>query len=69
MYYLYPMSLSKTPIRAIAVFNTKKVQGMVYFTENLTDNTVIIDIHIEGLRKNGLHGFHIHECGDLSEEC
>jgi Cu-Zn family superoxide dismutase len=60
---------SKTPVRAIAVFNTKKIQGMVYFTENLADNTVIMDIHIEGLRKNGLHGFHIHECGDLSEEC
>jgi Cu-Zn family superoxide dismutase len=59
----------KTPIRAIAVFDTKKIKGIVYFTENLANNTVVIDIHIEGLKKNGLHGFHIHECGDMSEEC
>jgi Cu-Zn family superoxide dismutase len=60
---------AKTPVRAIAVFNGKKIKGMVYFTENLQNNTVIMDIHIEGLRKNGLHGFHVHECGDMSEEC
>lgn len=59
----------KIPIRAIAVFDTKKIKGFVYFTENLSNNTVIIDIHIEGLKKNGLHGFHVHECGDMSEEC
>jgi Cu-Zn family superoxide dismutase len=60
---------TKTPIFAIAVFDSKKIKGIVYFTENLSNNTVIIDIHIEGLKKNGLHGFHIHECGDMSEEC
>lgn len=59
----------KTPIRAVAVFDTKKIKGIVYFTENLSNNTVVIDIHVEGLKKNGLHGFHIHECGDMSEEC
>ena len=59
----------KTPIRAISVFDNKKIKCIVYFTENLSNNTVIIDIHIEGLKKNGLHGFHIHECGDMSEEC
>ena len=59
----------KTPIRAIAVFDSKKIKGIVYFTENLSNNTVVIDIHVEGLKKNGLHGFHIHECGDMSEEC
>jgi Cu-Zn family superoxide dismutase len=60
---------SKKPIRAIAVFDTKKIKGMVYFTENLDNNTVTMDIHIEGLNKNGLHGFHVHECGDMSEQC
>ena len=59
----------KTPIRAVAVFDTKKIKGIVYFNENLSNNTVVIDIHVEGLKKNGLHGFHIHECGDMSEEC
>lgn len=60
---------NKTPIFAIAVFDNKKIKGIVYFTENLSNNTVVIDIHIEGLKKNGLHGFHIHECGDMSEQC
>ena len=60
---------SKTPIKAIAVFEGKKINGIVYFTEDLTNDTVVIDIHIEGLKKNGLHGFHVHECGDLSEQC
>jgi Cu-Zn family superoxide dismutase len=61
--------MSKIPVKAIAVFDTKKIKGIVYFTEDLTNNTVIIDIHVEGLRKNGLHGFHVHECGDLSDQC
>lgn len=60
---------TKEQIKAIAVFDTKKIKGLVYFTEDLTNNTVVIDIHIEGLRKDGLHGFHVHECGDLSEQC
>jgi Cu-Zn family superoxide dismutase len=60
---------SKTPIKAIAVFDTKKIKGLVYFTEDLKNDTVIIDIHIEGLKKNGLHGFHVHQCGDMSDKC
>jgi Cu-Zn family superoxide dismutase len=60
---------SKTPIKAIAVFDTKKIKGLVYFTEDLNNDTVIIDIHIEGLKKNGLHGFHVHQCGDMSDKC
>jgi Cu-Zn family superoxide dismutase len=60
---------SKTPIKAIAVFDTKKIKGLVYFTEDLANDTVIIDIQIEGLKKNGLHGFHIHQCGDMSDKC
>jgi len=60
---------SKQPISAIAVFDTKKIKGIVYFKEDLQNDTVIMDIHIEGLKKNGLHGFHIHEYGDISEQC
>ena len=29
----------------------------------------IIDIKLKGLNKNGLHGFHIHEAGDLTDKC
>jgi len=60
---------SKQPIKAIAVFNTKKIKGIVYFTEDLKNDTVILNIHIEGLKKNALHGFHIHEYGDMSDDC
>jgi Cu-Zn family superoxide dismutase len=56
------------PIRAIAVFQGK-IKGRVYFLENLEDDTVVLDIHIEGLKKNGVHGFHVHECGDMSDQC
>jgi Cu-Zn family superoxide dismutase len=59
----------KKPIQAIAVFDGKKIKGTVVFTEDLKKDIVIIDIHIEGLKKNGLHGFHIHESGDLTSQC
>jgi Cu-Zn family superoxide dismutase len=57
------------PISAIAVFDNKKIKGVVRFTEDPKTDTVIIDIDIQGLKKNGLHGFHVHECGDMSEQC
>jgi Cu-Zn family superoxide dismutase len=55
--------------RAVAVFSGKKIQGMVYFTEDKTKDQVIIDIDLRGLKKNAQHGFHIHEYGDMSEQC
>ena len=58
-----------SPISAIAVFDTKKIKGIVRFTEDVKHECVIIDIHINGLKKNGLHGFHVHECGDMSKQC
>uniref|UniRef100_A0A6C0JE76 Superoxide dismutase copper/zinc binding domain-containing protein n=1 Tax=viral metagenome TaxID=1070528 RepID=A0A6C0JE76_9ZZZZ len=57
------------PISAIAVFNSKKVKGIVKFTEELKTDSVIIEIEIYGLKKNDFHGFHVHECGDMSEQC
>ena len=56
-------------IQAIAVFNDKKIKGTVLFTENLEKGNVIIDIQLQGLKKNGLHGFHVHESGDLTTGC
>jgi len=60
---------SKKQIKAIAVFDTKEIKGIVYFTEDLKNNNVIIDINIKGLKKNSKHGFHVHECGDMSDKC
>ena len=61
------------PIQAIAVFHDATVQGTVQgtvtFTENIPDNRIQIDVRISGLKKNGLHGFHIHEAGDLTDKC
>jgi Cu-Zn family superoxide dismutase len=60
--------MSKTPIIAIAVFDGK-VKGQVIFTENIVKNTVLLDVQLTGLKKNALHGFHVHESGDLSNKC
>ena len=54
---------------AIAFFNGKKIKGTVLFTERPTDNMVTIDIQLEGLKKKHLHGFHVHQAGDLRENC
>jgi Cu-Zn family superoxide dismutase len=61
--------MNKKPIQAIAVFTDKKIKGTVTFTEDLNQNDVIIDIQIVGLNKNAKHGFHVHESGDLSDNC
>ncbi|NDA89497.1 MAG: superoxide dismutase family protein [Alphaproteobacteria bacterium] len=58
-----------SPVKAIAVFDGKKIKGTVIFTEDFTNNCVIIDINIVGLKKNALHGFHVHESGDLTNHC
>ena len=60
---------TKVPIYAIAVFDNGKIHGVVKFTEDLVNHDIMIDIDIQGLTKNGLHGFHIHEYGDMSEQC
>jgi Cu-Zn family superoxide dismutase len=56
--------------KAIAVF-TGKIKGTVKFFEFEEDGKlcVAIDINLTGLKKNALHGFHVHECGDLSNKC
>jgi Cu-Zn family superoxide dismutase len=55
--------------QAIAVFDGEKIKGKVVFTESSNGNEVIIDINLSGLGENSLHGFHVHESGDLSEKC
>ena len=67
--FVKKVEMSKNPIQAIAFFDDKKIKGTVLFTEDLKNNTVIIQIKLSGLKKNGLHGFHIHESGDLTSKC
>jgi Cu-Zn family superoxide dismutase len=52
--------------KAIAVFNDK-VKGRVIFTQE--NDIVFIDIQLSGLKKNALHGFHVHESGNLTQGC
>lgn len=40
------------------------VSGTVTFTQ--TDDGVLIEAHVHGLKPNSKHGFHIHEFGDIS---
>jgi Cu-Zn family superoxide dismutase len=67
VYYLYKITTNK-PVYAIAVFNDS-IKGYVKFSEDLTNNMVKIDLNITGLIPNSLHGFHVHEAGDLTDKC
>ena len=67
IYYLYNI-MSNNPIYAIAVFNDN-IKGTVKLTEDLDNNQIKIDLNISGLTPNSLHGFHVHEAGDLTDKC
>uniref|UniRef100_A0A6C0HZY7 Superoxide dismutase copper/zinc binding domain-containing protein n=1 Tax=viral metagenome TaxID=1070528 RepID=A0A6C0HZY7_9ZZZZ len=54
-------------MQAIAVFTNEKIKGTVLFSE--IDNKVKIDVDIKGLKPSFLHGFHVHEAGDLTDNC
>jgi len=65
--YLYK-TITNKPVYSIAVFNDS-IRGTVKFSEDLTNNRVKIDLNISGLIPNSLHGFHVHEAGDLTDKC
>ena len=67
IYYLYNKTPDR-PVYAISVFNDI-IKGTVKFSEDLTNNMVKIDLDISGLTPNSLHGFHVHEAGDLTDKC
>ena len=54
---------------AIAVFNDENIKGTVIFTENQKNKSIIIYVNLSGFKKNSVHGFHIHEAGDLTDKC
>jgi Cu-Zn family superoxide dismutase len=61
-------NMENKPIYAIAVFNSE-IKGVVRFTEDLENKQIRIDLNLTGLDKNSLHGFHVHEAGDLTDKC
>lgn len=63
------LSTTRNAICILYPDNNSGVHGVVSFQQqNLTSATKII-AHVKGLKANGLHGFHIHEYGDLTEGC
>ena len=56
------------PIHAIAVFQGS-VQGYVKFSEDILNSRVKIELNLTGLIPDALHGFHVHEAGDLTDKC
>ena len=60
--------MDNKPVYAIAVF-TGDIKGVVKFTEDLVNNKIKIELNLKGLNSNSLHGFHVHEAGDLTDKC
>ena len=58
--------ISNSQVKAVAVF-VNNIKGTVHFTELGTK--IKIDLLITGLKPNSLHGFHVHEAGDLTDKC
>lgn len=56
--------------KAICVLhkNTNGVEGYISFTQKNKKSKVKIEYNIKGL-KDGDHGFHVHEYGDLTDGC
>jgi len=67
-----PKKRSKSPsrksINAVCVLKSNVINGVVYLSQKYNQN-VVISGNISGLKPNKLHGFHIHETGDLTDEC
>ena len=58
----------KRKIIATALFNHPNIKGTIELVEN--NKTVIINIDLKSNKyKKSTHGFHIHEAGDLSDNC
>lgn len=59
----------KDSIIAIAFFNHEKIKGTIYFHENPKDKNIKISVNLSGFIPNSIHGIHIHEAGDLQDNC
>ena len=60
--------MSEIGVSAIAVF-FGDINGYVKFTEDFEEGMIKIELNIKGLNPNSLHGFHVHEAGDLTDKC
>jgi len=53
--------------KGICVLKSNTINGVVKLTEKY--GKTLIEGQITGLTPNQKHGFHIHECGDLTDGC
>lgn len=69
-YFLLSFCLDQSAV-AIIKNTDKKINGIIRFSTSPSDNQAsgcVVDGVIDGLEP-GLHGLHIHECGDISNGC
>ena len=62
--------MSKHPVVATTFFDHPSIKGVIELYEDIQGNQVIIRGQLKSNKfKNSYHGFHIHEAGDLSDDC
>ena len=62
--------MSKNQIIATTYFDHMNIKGIIDFYEDSNNNQVFIKGTLKSNKyKNSYHGFHVHEAGDLSENC
>jgi len=67
LFYLY-YKMTDKPVSAIAVF-FGEINGYAKFIEDYENGLIKIELNLSGLKPNSLHGFHVHEAGDLTDKC
>ncbi|KAF8890014.1 superoxide dismutase, partial [Gymnopilus junonius] len=55
--------------KAVVVFKGTSVTGTVTFKQSSPGASVKVSGNIQGLSSSALHGFHVHQSGDLSDGC
>ena len=62
------LSIKKDKLIIGNAFFDGEIKGIVEFHE-IEDDTIKISLDLSGLKPNSKHGFHVHEAGDLSDNC
>jgi Cu-Zn family superoxide dismutase len=69
-FYLKKDNKIKSIIAIANINNMNGINGNIMFIQdNKTNNKVLIDINLTGLPKKAELGFHIHEAGDVTDNC
>jgi len=55
-------------VKSTCVITGEGVKGVIHFTQDKDSDALLVEGKIEGL-KEGKHGFHIHQFGDLTNGC